>query len=115
MLVEVELSNGSVISQQTYAGSGYLGSGDPVVHFGLGSETQVKEVRVQWSTGHVQVIQNVTIDQTLLVLEEAPPPDEYNYVVLAVIAVLVIGVGVFVIRIRNNPSLSEVDSNSAED
>lgn len=117
MLVEVELFNGSVISQQTYAGSGYLGSGDPVVHVGLGSETQVKEVRVKWSSGHVQVIQNVVIDQTLLVLEEAPPPDEDNYFVLAVIAVLVVGIGfgIFVIRTRNNPSLSEVDSNSAED
>jgi len=117
MLVEVELSNGSVISQQTYAGSGYLGSGDPVVHVGLGSETQVKEVRVQWSTGHVQVIQNVTIDQTLVVLEEAPPPVESNlmWIIFTVIGVLLIGIGIFVIRTRNNSSLSEVDSNSAED
>ncbi len=118
MLVEVELSNGSVISQQTYAGSGYLGSGDPVVHVGLGSETQVKEVRVQWSTGHVQVIQNVVIDQTLVVLEEAPPPVEDNlWFILTVIAVLLMGIRVvvFVIQLRKNSDLSEVESNSSED
>lgn len=118
MLVEVELSNGSVISQQTYAGSGYLGSGDPVVHVGLGSETQVKEVRVKWSTGHVQVIQNVVIDQTLVVLEEAPPPVEDNWwFILTVIAVLLMGIRVviFVIQLRNNSALSEVESNSSED
>lgn len=116
MLVEVELSNGIVISQQTYAGSGYLGSGDPVVHFGLGSETQVKEVRVKWSTGHIQVIQNVTIDQTLVVLEEAPPVED-NYLVLVAIAILVIGIGggILLIRNRNNSALSEVDSNLSED
>ena len=117
MLVEVELLNGSVISQQTYAGSGYLGSGDPVVHVGLGSETQVKEVRVKWSSGHVQVIQNVVIDQTLVVLEEAPPPVESNlmWIIFTVIGVLFIGIGIFGVRTRNNSSLSEVDSNSAED
>ena len=118
MLVEVELSNGSVISQQTYAGSGYLGSGDPVVHVGLGSETQVKEVRVKWSTGHVQVIQNVVIDQTLVVLEEAPPPVEDNlWLILTVIAVLLLGIrgGIFVVQLRKNSALSEVESNSSED
>jgi hypothetical protein len=117
MLVEVELLNGSVISQQTYAGSGYLGSGDPVVHVGLGSETQVKEVRVKWSSGHVQVIQNVVIDQTLVVLEEAPPPVESNlmWIIFTVIGVLFIGIGIFGVRTRNNSSLSEVDSNSAAD
>jgi len=117
MLVEVELLNGSVISQQTYAGSGYLGSGDPVVHVGLGSETQVKEVRVKWSSGHVQVIQNVVIDQTLVVIEEAPPPVESNlmWIIFTVIGVLFIGIGIFGVRTRNNSSLSEVDSNSAED
>jgi enediyne biosynthesis protein E4 len=117
MLVEVELSNGIVISQQTYAGSGYLGSGDPVVHFGLGSETQVKEVRVQWSSGHIQVIQNVAIDQTLVVMEESPPPVDDNYLVLAAIAILVIGIGggILLIRNRNDSALSEVDSNLSED
>ena len=118
MLVEVELPNGSVISQQTYAGSGYLGSGDPVVHVGLGSETQVKEVRVKWSTGHVQVIHNVTIDQILVVLEEDPPPVEGDlWIILTAIAMLVVGIGgvIIVIRNRSNSTLGEVDSNSSED
>ena len=118
MLVEVELSNGGVISQQTYAGSGYLGSGDPVVHVGLGSETQVKEVRVKWSTGHVQVVNNVVIDQTLVVLEEAPSPVEGDlWIILTAIAMLVVGIGggVLVIRNRSKSVLSEVDSNSSED
>jgi hypothetical protein len=84
----------------------------------LGSETQVKEVRVQWSSGHVQVIQNVVIDQTLVVLEEAPPPVEDNlWFILTAIAVLLIGIRVviFVIQLRKNSDLSEVESNSSED
>jgi hypothetical protein len=96
ILVEVELNDGRVISQQTYAGSGYLGSGDPAVHVGLGSETGVKQVRVHWSTGHVQVVKNVTIDQTLVVLEE-PPPRPLNYfLIFAVVMVFVLTfVGLF--------------------
>jgi hypothetical protein len=93
-LVEVELASGKVLRQQTYAGSGFLGSGDPTVHFGLGNENAVKEIRVHWSTGHIQIIDDVSVDGTVSVLEEAPPPiyevtmRETIIVILALVAVL---------------------------
>ncbi|MBC8437810.1 MAG: CRTAC1 family protein, partial [Euryarchaeota archaeon] len=90
-LVEVEFSNGKTISQQVYAGSGYLGSGDSQVHFGLGSQSTVSEVRVHWSTGHVQIIDNVTQDSILLVMEEAPPAEETSIIMPIVIGIIVLG------------------------
>jgi enediyne biosynthesis protein E4 len=100
VLVEVEFTDGHVISQQTYAGSGYLGSGDPSVHFGLGSG-EVSELRVHWSTGHTQVVKNVTIDQTFLVVEEAPPPveDDLNLALIAIGLVAILG-GIYVVWMK---------------
>ncbi len=77
-LVTLEFEDGRTIRQQSYAGDGFLGSGDPAVHFGLGRETSVAEVRVLWSTGHTQVIENVAADQTLVVDEQLPPPASSN-------------------------------------
>ena len=77
-LVTLEFEDGRTIRQQSYAGDGYLGSGDPAVHFGLGQETSVAEVRVLWSTGHTQVIENVAADQRLVVDEQLPPPASSN-------------------------------------
>jgi len=54
----------------------------------------------------------------LVVLEEAPPPVEDNlWFILTVIAVLLMGIRVvvFVIQLRKNSDLSEVESNSSED
>ena len=96
-LVEVELASGKVLRQQTYAGSGYLGSGDPTVHFGLGNESAVKEVRVHWSTGHVQVLENVSADGTISILEEAPPEINDFPMMMALVTILVLAAILFYI------------------
>ena len=90
-LVEVELANGTVISQQSFAGSGYLGSGDPTLHFGLGT-SEVIEVRVHWSTGHIQTIQNPPLDTTLFVDEEPPPATDNQMVLIGIVATAAIAV-----------------------
>jgi len=72
VLVEVELVSGKVLIQRPYAGDGFLGSGDSIVHFGLGANAEVKQVKVHWSTGHIQVIENVSVNGILSVNEEPP-------------------------------------------
>jgi enediyne biosynthesis protein E4 len=53
----------------TTAGS-YASSNDPRVHFGLGSDTAIKELELRWPSGTVQVLHDVKADQILTVTEE---------------------------------------------
>jgi hypothetical protein len=53
----------------TTAGS-YASSNDPRVHFGLGTDTVIKEIEFKWPSGTVQVLHNVKADQILTVAEE---------------------------------------------
>jgi hypothetical protein len=53
----------------TTAGS-YASSSDPRVYFGLGADTQIKEIELRWPSGTVQVLRNVKVDQILKVTEE---------------------------------------------
>jgi enediyne biosynthesis protein E4 len=52
---------------QHYVVRGYLSSLDPVMHFGLGMDTLVQEVRVVWPDGHCRVIRNIWANQTLVI------------------------------------------------
>jgi hypothetical protein len=53
----------------TTAGS-YASSNDPRVHFGLGTDTVIKEIELKWPSGTIQVMNNVRADQFLTVNEE---------------------------------------------
>ncbi|MEM9917253.1 MAG: VCBS repeat-containing protein [Bacteroidota bacterium] len=51
---------------------GYLSSVEPLVHFGLGSQESVDEVRVQWYNGLETILRNVPSNQTLVLdMEDA--------------------------------------------
>ena len=52
----------------TTAGS-YASSSDKRAHFGLGSDSGVKEIELRWPSGTVQVLRNVKADQILKVME----------------------------------------------
>ena len=56
----------------TTAGS-YASSSDPRVHFGLGTDTTIKEIELKWQSGTVQVLRNVKADQILKIIEEPKP------------------------------------------
>ena len=53
------------------AGSGYLGSSDPRVHFGLGSDTRIDRVEIRWPSGAEQVLEELNVDE-IRVVEESP-------------------------------------------
>jgi enediyne biosynthesis protein E4 len=48
---------------------GYGGGSDVRVHFGLGADTLVRELTIEWPTGAVQVLKDVPVDQILTVRE----------------------------------------------
>jgi hypothetical protein len=70
-LVTVTLDDGTKMQQHVYAGSGYLGSNEPTVHFGLGDYESVKSVEVLWSTGITQKVNNIDADQILVIDESS--------------------------------------------
>jgi hypothetical protein len=47
----------------------YASANDPRVHFGLGRDTKVRLLEVQWPSGAVQRLENVAADQVLTVRE----------------------------------------------
>lgn len=49
--------------------SGYMSTNSPRLHFGLGSHQQVDSLRIEWPSGQVQVLRNLSADQILTVTE----------------------------------------------
>ncbi|MDQ5979449.1 MAG: enediyne biosynthesis protein, partial [Verrucomicrobiota bacterium] len=52
---------------------GYLSSSEPVLHFGLGNDSAVRELSVEWPSGHRQTFGNLAVDQKLTITEPAGP------------------------------------------
>lgn len=49
---------------------GYLSTVEPVVHFGLGREESVQQIKVTWPGGKSQVLKNVKANQVLVLKEK---------------------------------------------
>jgi hypothetical protein len=64
------LSDGRKLRRELAAGSSYLSSEDPRLHFGLGGASAVRELRVRWPGGGETVLRDVEANQRLEV--EAP-------------------------------------------
>jgi hypothetical protein len=50
--------------------SSYQSASDHRVHFGLGAETQIAQLKVRWPSGIVQVLEDITANQVLEVVEQ---------------------------------------------
>ena len=78
-VVTVELPDGRKLTRTVEAGSSYLSSEDPRVHFGLGSATHAVRVTVRYPFGGTTVLRNARVDRVLTVpaaartLAAAPP------------------------------------------
>jgi hypothetical protein len=66
-LVTVLLPNGRKLVREVQAGSSYLSSEDPRIHFGLGTATTVRELRVRYPGGAESRLTNVAADRILTV------------------------------------------------
>jgi Na+-translocating ferredoxin:NAD+ oxidoreductase RnfD subunit len=62
-VVSLTLPNGRRLVREAHAGSSYLSSEDPRVHFGLGDVKRVRELRVRLPDGRKIVRTNVAADQ----------------------------------------------------
>ena len=69
-VVTATLAGGRRVAQEVHAGSSYLSSEDPRIHFGLGRSTRVAELTVRYPGGSVVRLRNLRADQIVT----APPP-----------------------------------------
>ncbi|KAA6456619.1 CRTAC1 family protein [Acidobacteria bacterium AB60] len=69
--IKVTTKAGTQYNHQT-SSTCYASSSLGPVHFGLGEETKVLKVEIQWPSGMVQSLENVDADQVLKVMEPAP-------------------------------------------
>jgi enediyne biosynthesis protein E4 len=68
----IKLSTTHGIQRQTVTTAGsYCSASDARSHFGLGAETQAKDIEIRWPSGIVQHLTNVAADQILTVRESA--------------------------------------------
>ena len=89
-IVEVHLEDGTILKQHAYAGDGFLGSSDPSVHFGLGDQS-IAEVKVKWSTGYIQSIDDVQVNSEIIVVEVLPPePIDFSLLVLILMTIILV-------------------------
>jgi hypothetical protein len=49
---------------------GYGGASDRTIHFGLGAETRIEEIVIEWPGGTRQKLQSVPADRYLTVRED---------------------------------------------
>ena len=62
-VVTVTLPDGRRLTEEARAGSSYLSSEDPRLHFGLGKETRASEVAVRYPDGRVTRLRDVAADR----------------------------------------------------
>ena len=53
--------------------SGYLSQSSEWLHFGLGSESKIKQVQIVWPDGKTESIENVKPGQSLTITEKKHP------------------------------------------
>jgi Na+-translocating ferredoxin:NAD+ oxidoreductase RnfD subunit len=62
-LVTAALADGRSFTQEAHAGSSYLSSEDPRIHFGLGNATRVTQLTVRYPDGATTRLRNVGADR----------------------------------------------------
>jgi Na+-transporting NADH:ubiquinone oxidoreductase subunit NqrB len=73
-VVTAELPDGRILTHEVRAGSSYLSSEDPRVHFGLGAATRVTRLIVRYAWGGESRLAGVRADRMVEVGSPSPPP-----------------------------------------
>jgi len=58
---------------------GYMSSSEPLVYFGLGNDTVVKRLTINWPSGHIQTLENLAVDREFTVTEPAGAPPSLDH------------------------------------
>ncbi len=69
-VVRIETAAGRQMRTLTLA-RGYLSTSEPMVHFGLGAETQVTKLTVEWPSGAQQTFEQLAADRRYVITEPA--------------------------------------------
>jgi hypothetical protein len=67
-VVTATLPDGRRLVREVHAGSSYLSSDDPRVHFGLGTATDVRELTVRYPGGRTTRLADVAADRIVSAL-----------------------------------------------
>ncbi len=76
-MVRIETASGPQVRQLVLA-RGVLSSSEPIIHFGLGDDTNIQRLVVSWPSGHVQSFENLAVDRRFAITEPStpvPPPE----------------------------------------
>ncbi|VXB59283.1 CRTAC1 family protein [Maribacter litoralis] len=79
-------------------GSSHLSQNSVIAHFGLGANTKVDSVIVDWTGGNTQVLTNVETNQQLQIKEIAQPKNNQTYVWYLLGVLVLIITGIFLYR-----------------
>jgi ASPIC and UnbV len=66
-VVTVALEGGEQLARQVQAGSSFLSSEDPRLHFGLGDTSQVRSLTVTWPGGEETTLDDVAVNRIVAV------------------------------------------------
>ncbi|MBT5924987.1 MAG: VCBS repeat-containing protein, partial [Verrucomicrobia bacterium] len=72
--VKITMNDGSLQVRTLGLAQGFMSSNEPILHFGLEANTQIKSMSVQWPTGSTQKLTNLPAGQFLTITE----PDAAN-------------------------------------
>ncbi len=70
--VRIESALGTQVRQLVLA-RGYLSSSEPMLHFGMGADTEIRRMVVTWPSGHVQTFEHLAVDRRYTVTEPPQP------------------------------------------
>jgi hypothetical protein len=68
--LKATLPDGTALYNEATTSVGYASSSEPLVRFGLGSQTRVRELVITWPGGHTQTLRDVPADRITEVREE---------------------------------------------
>jgi len=70
--LRIETASGVQVRQLVIS-RGYLSSSEPIVHFGLGEDTKIKRLTVEWPSGHRQSFTDLAVDRRFTITEPSGP------------------------------------------
>ena len=69
-VVRIETDSGPQVRTLVLA-RGVLSSSEPILHFGVGTDTRIRRMTVAWPSGHVQEFADLAVDRRFTVTEPA--------------------------------------------
>ncbi len=71
--VEITLADGRHLVRELYAGSSYISTESPFLHFGLGRAEIVSILTAHWPDGTITQVENIAANQRLILPAPQPP------------------------------------------